>query len=182
MMSLPEPLDRISAKLRQEGGEKAIAAVAVVFLEEDDGLKLLLVKRAVVLGDPWSGDMAFPGGKRHPGDETIHDTVVREVSEETSIDLTAGRFLGMMEEVLSNARPGMRVLPMIFLLDEVPEIRINEELSKYVWTKFSDLPSSRGRTIVKNRFDTPVFHVGDDVVWGLTYRMVENLLALVEES
>ena len=177
-----DPLEKIRAKLSSDYVNEAKAAVGVVFKREDDVLKLLLVKRAEVPGDPWSGDMAFPGGKKGPDDNGLIETVTREVYEETSIDLCSGHFLGVMAPIGSTARRGMTVLPMVFLLDEEPEIRINEELAYHLWTPFQDLVNSRGRALVKNRFDTDVFHVGDDVVWGLTFRMLERLIGLASEE
>lgn len=180
-MQLPEMLERIVSKLHTEGEDDAKAAVAVIFRVDLGTLMLLLVKRAVVPGDPWSGDMAFPGGKRTPPDEAIMETVAREVLEETGIDIEKGRYLGMMNPVLSSVRRDMTVAPLVFLLDYVPEIRINEELSSYQWTEFDKLRWRRGRSLVKD-FDVPVFDVGEERVWGLTYRMLDRLLAMAEED
>lgn len=176
---LPEDsLERIRTKLRSDHGDEAKAAVGVVFKRDKGVLELLLVKRAEVTGDPWSGDMAFPGGKKCPDDNGLIETVIREVYEETNIDLRSGHFLGVMDLMGSTAKRGMTVLPMVFLMDEEPEIRTNEELAYYLWTPFRDLVNSRGKALVKNRYDTDVFHVGGDVVWGLTYRMLERLIKL----
>ena len=180
---LPEDsLERIRTKLRSDHGEEAKAAVGIVFKRDKGVLELLLVKRAEVPGDPWSGDMAFPGGKRCPDDNGLIETVTREVYEETNIDLRSGHFLGVMDLMGSTAKRGMTVLPMVFLMDEEPEIRTNEELAYYLWTPFRGLANSRGKALVKNRYDTDVFHVGDDVVWGLTYRMLERLIKLAVDD
>jgi len=177
-----DSLERICTKLRSDHGDEAKAAVGVVFKRDNGVLELLLVKRAEVPGDPWSGDMAFPGGKRGPDDNCLIETVTREVYEETNIDLSSGHYLGVMDPVGSTAKRGMTVLPVVFLMDEEPEIRTNEELAYYLWTPFRDLVNSRGRALVKNRYDTEVFHVGDDVVWGLTYRMLERLIGLAADD
>jgi 8-oxo-dGTP diphosphatase len=177
----PEALDRIRRKLKSSGGEDAKAAVAIIFNEEGGRLELLLVKRARVPGDPWSGDMAFPGGKRIHSDGDMMETVSREVLEETGIDLGLTEFLGTLETVYSAVRPQMGVLPMLFLVEELPEIVINEELSSYHWTEFDKLRWRRGRGLVKGH-DVPVFHIDREWVWGLTYGIVERLLALSEED
>jgi len=180
---LPEDsLERIRTKLRSDQGDEAKAAVGIVFKRDKGVLELLLVKRAEVPGDPWSGDMAFPGGKRCPDDNGLIETVTREVYEETNIDLSSGHYLGVMDLMGSTAKRGMTVLPMVFLMDEEPEIRTNEELAYYLWTPFRGLASSRGKALVKNRYDTDVFHVGDDVVWGLTFRMLERLIGLAADD
>jgi 8-oxo-dGTP pyrophosphatase MutT (NUDIX family) len=49
--------------------------------------KLLFIKRADAVGDPWSGHMAFPGGRYEVGDQSLLETAVRETREETAIDI-----------------------------------------------------------------------------------------------
>ena len=171
------PLNSIRRKLRARGGESANAAVAIIFREGESELKLLLVKRAEVSGDPWSGDMAFPGGKRIPQDRNIMHTVIREVREETNIDLDANLFLGKMEIVFSTVRPDYSVLPLVFLQETEVDIKINKELTSYFWAPFNKLEGSRDRTMIKN-LTVPVFRLKGEVVWGLTYRIIENLLEL----
>jgi hypothetical protein len=73
----------------------------------------------------------------------------------------------------------MGVLPFVFVVEDTPEIRLNEELSSYLWVPLDELRGSRGRAVVKRR-EVPVFHVEGEVVWGLTYRMLDKLLELVE--
>ena len=179
-MRLPEKLEHISRKLTKEGVEDANAGVAVIFRMNLGKLELLLVKRAVISGDPWSGDMAFPGGKKGVQDKDIIDTVTREVLEETSIDVRKSCYLGMMPHVDSTVRQNISVVPLVFVLEKTLEVKINEELSSYQWTEFDKLKWRRGRSLVKEN-DVPVFDVGDERVWGLTYRMLKKLLKMAEE-
>lgn len=179
-MRLPEKLGHISRKLTKGGGEDANAGVALIFRLYLGKLELLLIKRAVIPGDPWSGDMAFPGGKKGVQDEDIMDTVTREVLEETSIDVQKSCYLGMMPHVDSTMRQDFSVVPLVFVLEKTPEIKINEELSSYQWTEFDKLKWRKGRSLVKD-YDVPVFDVGDERVWGLTYQMLEKLLKMAEE-
>ena len=55
---------------------------------------ILLVKRDNV---PFKGYWALPGGRMDPG-ETIEQTVVREVKEETGLDVTVVREVGEYRE------------------------------------------------------------------------------------
>ena len=174
-------LVNIRRKLETRGGENANAAVAVIFKGAEGGLELLLVKRADVPGDPWAGDIAFPGGKRSPQDRDIMQTVLREVMEETSIDLESSNYLGKMEVLSSIVKPEYNILPMIFKQETEQDIKINEELTSYLWFPFNEIEGSRGRATVKN-MEVPVFRVGGEVVWGLTYQIIEKLLEFSRQS
>jgi 8-oxo-dGTP diphosphatase len=174
-------LNNIRRKLKPHGRGDASAAVAIIFRENKREPELLLVKRAEVPGDPWSGDMAFPGGKRGPQDRDIRDTVAREVKEETNIDLGSDLYLGSMDSVFSMVRPDLAILPLVFLQVSEPEIRINDELTSFHWASFNNLEGSRGTAMVKAR-DVPAFHVEGEVIWGLTYRIIENLLELARKN
>jgi 8-oxo-dGTP diphosphatase len=65
------------------------------------GDKILLIKRNTV---PFRGYWALPGGRMDPG-ETIQQTVVREVKEETGLDVTIVDVIG--EYVEKGAREGV---------------------------------------------------------------------------
>ena len=176
-----DALERIRSRLNTRGSEDARAAVAILFRQGPGGLELLLVKRARIPSDPWSGDMAFPGGKRGPEDNDLMETARREVLEETGIDLNEGGFLGVMDAFFSTVRPDLGVLPHVFLVEGEPEVRLNEELSSFLWVPLGELRGAVGRAKVKN-MDVPVYHVKGEVVWGLTHRMLGKLLEIAEED
>ena len=75
------------------GARVVEAAVALILLPTSDGdLEALFIKRAEVEGDPWSGQMAFPGGRRDPVDDDLLATAARATLEETGIDLARAPF------------------------------------------------------------------------------------------
>lgn len=49
--------------------------------------EILFIKRSTRVGDRWTGHIAFPGGKREPGDVSDKETSVRETREETGVEL-----------------------------------------------------------------------------------------------
>jgi 8-oxo-dGTP pyrophosphatase MutT (NUDIX family) len=174
-------IERLKRRLRGVEALDAWAAVAILLREEEDDYETLIVRRAVVPRDPWSGDMAFPGGKKAPQDKTLRDTVVREVSEETGIDLDALRYIGALPVLFSSMKPERDVLQIVYLYEGRPEIRLNSELTAYRWVHLKELRASRTTEKVKG-WEGEVFKLGDDIVWGLTYRMLDNLLALMDEG
>ena len=176
-----DPVEKLQGLLNPVGDEEAGAAVAVLLKRAGGGLQVLLVKRATSPIDPWSGDMAFPGGRRRLEDRGLKETVIRETMEETGIDLRRCRFLGTLGVVASTVAPELGVLPFVVLCGETPVVTLSEELSSYFWVPFEQLKQSRGMAWV-DRGEVPAYLVGGEVVWGLTYRMLENLLQLTEKT
>ena len=72
------------------------AAVAMIFREVEDEPEILLIRRADREGDPWSGHIAFPGGRVDPTDISTQATAERETLEEIGLDLQKhGRCVGV---------------------------------------------------------------------------------------
>ena len=175
-----ETIKKLSEKLRSPN-EEAYAGVAIILKPGDEDIELFLVKRAEVSGDPWSGDMAFPGGKKTISDVDICDTVRREVVEETGINLDNMRFLGAMEVEKSNVRPGKEVLPLVFEVEDKPPVTLNYELTRAFWAPLKVLKKSQTRANVKG-WDSEVFNLEGEVVWGMTYRMLKRIMGLMEQE
>lgn len=167
-------------RLKPIAEAEADAAVAIILKPALEDLEVLLVRRALNPSDPWSGDIAFPGGRRR-GREPLIETAVREAWEEIGVDLNLCEALGTLDIYTSTRVPDLRVLPFVYLCDRELEIRLNEELSSYFWIPLRRLRSSRGHAIIEGA-ENPAFILEEGVVWGLTYRMLEDLLGRVEES
>jgi 8-oxo-dGTP pyrophosphatase MutT (NUDIX family) len=180
-LHLRDKLSRLTGSLLERPDENANAAVAILVRPVEDDLEVFIVKRAEVDGDPWSGDMAFPGGKKAAQDRGVVDTAVREVMEETGIDLKPLNPLGYMEPLNSWVRQAFSVQPIVYLFEGNPPIRLNYELTKYMWTPIDDLRKLKSRAVVKG-FDSPVYRIGDDVVWGLTCRMLDRLIEIFDDG
>ena len=174
-------LEKLTSKVAHKPWDNAGAAVAILVRPREDDLEFFLVKRAEVDDDPWSGDMAFPGGKKNPQDETLIDTAVREVLEETSIDLSEKNVIGFMEPVYSAVRKTLAVQPIVYRFDEYPDVHLNYELTKYLWAPLSEITKGKTHATVKG-WEGPVYQVQGETVWGLTFRMLEKMLKLMDED
>lgn len=92
-----------------------------------NALELLFIQRATQDGDPWSGHIAFPGGRREDADEGDLGCVVRETQEELGLDLSDEkqfRLLGRLDdEAIPVTRRGRRggVMSSFVLLQKSPE-------------------------------------------------------------
>jgi 8-oxo-dGTP diphosphatase len=106
------------------------------------------VKRVENPSDTWSGQMALPGGKREPKDKDLKDTVMRETMEETGIKLDDCRFLGVLTAIISESKPGIKILPFIVLLEDEPKLKLNkEELESFIWVPFEEIVQSLSRPL-----------------------------------
>jgi len=156
------------------------AAVSVIFRGAEHP-SVLLIKRAEHAGDPWSGQIAFPGGKAQPGDVSARDTAVRETLEEVGFDLNGtAEFLGY-GGLAATHTGSMDVVPSVFALKKEVEVKLNEEVFSYRWAGMKELLSPEARTTHRLEFEgnavgMPAYAVGDYVVWGLTHRILGSLL------
>jgi 8-oxo-dGTP pyrophosphatase MutT (NUDIX family) len=162
------------------------SAVAAILREGDDGVEVLLIRRAEREGDPWSGQMAMPGGHAEPVDGDIEATVKRETREEVGLDLDAGcRLIGRLDDVQATARgrqTGMGIAPFVFAwVDErEPRFTLNEEVVEVLWGSLDRMVSGEIDTTTDYwlqgmRIELPAYDVKGRIVWGLTYGILGNL-------
>lgn len=161
------------------------AAVAAVFrsAEEGGGSELLFIQRAIREGDPWSGQMAFPGGRRHPEDSTPEATALRETIEEVGLDLTGALPLGALSELDGGRATNRRVVVSAhawWLEGPRPGLVPNHEVADTVWVPL-DVLADRERYIDYHyprsglRFPGIQLDHRDQVIWGLTLRFLGDL-------
>ncbi|MGC1120189.1 MAG: CoA pyrophosphatase [Candidatus Methanofastidiosia archaeon] len=172
----------INLKLNSRYDDQGATAAVALLLVPNSVLEILLVERVNSPGDPWSGQMAFPGGKRSPHDATLKDTLVREVAEEVGIKVKDHQILGVLQPFISPPKPDMKILPFVVYLDEKPQVILNtRELQSFVWVFVTSLPECKGRA--QTPFgEFPAYTVGECVVWGLTYRILSHFLTLLHIS
>ncbi|MDC1328053.1 CoA pyrophosphatase [Pseudomonadales bacterium] len=164
------------------------AAVALVLQPKVSGLRALFILRAKKEGDPWSGQMALPGGHRETIDTDLVETARRETHEEIGLDLNqAGRYLGSLAGIRANPRAGfdLVVTPQVFALeDKAVPLQPNEEVAEVLWGNLDEMISGRSLTDASfpefQREGTfPGYQVGAQVVWGLTFRMINDFFDLI---
>jgi 8-oxo-dGTP diphosphatase len=175
-----EKLPRILRPISDEQG--ANAAVALLLRPKGGDLEVLLVRRVENPSDPWSGQMALPGGKRDSADVNLPQTVARETLEETGIKLDHCRFLGVMTALRSEPRPRIKVLPFVVLLESEPQIRLNKkELESFIWVPYEEIVRSKG-TAEFSFGKVPAYLLECGIVWGVTYRILELFVQAVGKA
>jgi 8-oxo-dGTP pyrophosphatase MutT (NUDIX family) len=162
------------------------AAVATILRERESGPEVLLIQRAEHPLDPWSGHMAFPGGREAPSDRDLLATAVRETCEELGLDLNAsGRLLGRLDNLPAIARGrrvGLTISPYVFELTRDDALTPNIEVAEFLWTPLMPLMAGLATTTIPyelegQRLTLPAYEVQGRMVWGLTYRMLQSLFA-----
>jgi 8-oxo-dGTP pyrophosphatase MutT (NUDIX family) len=168
--------------------ERAHASVAVI-LRGAPELELLMIRRAQAEGDPWSGQMALPGGRRDPSDRTLLETALRETVEETSVALEGGSIhLGRLESVTpaTPRLPPISIFPFVFAVpDHTQALAASREVDEVMWVPLADLQDQDAQGSVEIRYrdgsakEFPCLRVQGRVVWGLTYRILNGLFQVL---
>ena len=165
------------------------SAVALILQVRDGELHILMIKRAECEGDPWSGHMAFPGGRKDPGDANGFACAVRETKEEVGLQLLPeDNCIGRLSEInaMSRARGlGMAVTPFVFRLNREVTFSPNHEVAEVVWVPLEFLlePENRQQMEWKLRgmkIPIPCYFFEGRRIWGLSLNMLDELLSLVE--
>lgn len=165
------------------------AAVALVLRDGGPaGIELLFIRRAEHEKDPWSGHMGFPGGRAERGDAGPEATAVRETLEETGLDLGAdGVPLGALDEVkaLARGRPvDLVIAPFVYRLHRRLDGAPSHEVVSLHWLPLARLLAPETRSTLQYQYeetvlDLPCLRIDGLVIWGLTYRMFENLASVL---
>ncbi len=166
-----------------ELASKPSAAVLVLLRPAGDGLEVLLGRRVRRSEDPWSGQISLPGGHRHAEDGSLLDTAFRETREEVNLELRGrAEILGHLAPRSPGNVPSMLVVPFVAYATGPLEPRAGPEMAETFWVSLADLPATRARTVVPTRIGeltVPAFLHEGRVIWGLTYRILEELLVLL---
>ena len=169
------------------------AAVALLLQPQEDDLRLLFIHRAHHPQDPWSGHMAFPGGRQDPEDLDLRVTIHRETKEEVGIDLDHhGEYLARLAEIqaMARGRPiNLTVAPFVYLVS--PQARLEPdpgEVQDTLWVPLSFLQQDEAEKMVPRpvpdgaAVEVPALVYGGKIIWGLTYRMLREFLDLISRT
>jgi len=162
------------------------AAVALVLVDEPGGLEVLLIRRAERATDPWSGQIALPGGRHDARDADLLTTAVRETREETGVDLSAAERLGVLDDLHPRiaSLPPVVVRPFVFTMARRAALVPSAEVQRAFWVPLARLlePGVRHEitlTLRGERRTFPAYLVGEEVIWGMTERILTPFLDLI---
>ena len=176
---------------RNYGPVQRKAAVAITLREIDGDIRILMIRRAVRQGDPWSGHMGFPGGRRDPEDHSNLACAKRETIEEIGLDLEENAELivelGDVNTGWRPDRPEMLVTPYVFRLNAShdPKLVLNYEVDGVVWVPLAFLLDKGNRIPLKwewrgEKVESDSYLYKGNRIWGLSLMMLDELIEAVE--
>lgn len=152
------------------------------------GVEVLMIRRAERDGDPWSGHMAFPGGRKDPVDRNTLATALRETREEVGLDASAhARLLGRLSDIATHPRlrgGPMIITPYVFHLRTETELVANHEVAETVWVPLGFLADRSNREKMRWApngvpLELPCYQFGGRRIWGLSLMMLDELLGIL---
>jgi 8-oxo-dGTP pyrophosphatase MutT (NUDIX family) len=162
------------------------SAVTALLFPEDDGVKLLLMKR-VEDDTIHSAQLSFPGGQKEKNDKDLLDTALREMKEEVGISREDVEVIGRLTPLYISVSNFM-VFPFVAYCDHTPDFHLNRaEVEKVIKADISRLlmPGSKTYRSVTTKylhnFEVPCFSVDGEVLWGATAMMTHELLEVMKK-
>jgi 8-oxo-dGTP pyrophosphatase MutT (NUDIX family) len=170
-------------------GERNRAAVALVLQPQGPDLGVLLIRRAEVEGDRWSGHIAFPGGRVDVDDASPRQTAERETLEEVGLELRGAEYLGRLDDI-AGGKAAIVVSAFVYAVREAPPLVLNSEVEQAFWlpmARFLEAEHHLQRSYSYRGLEVmlPAIQVLEGegpVLWGLTYRFLELFLRIAGEE
>ena len=116
----------------------SVATDCVIFGFDGKKLKVLLIERTL---EPFKGCWALPGGFLRENDKTAEDCALRELKEETNLDVSHDRLwqLGMFSE--ENRDPRNRVISLAYYALVTPsDVVGGDDAAKAQWFDIDNIP------------------------------------------
>ncbi len=160
-------------------------SVLILLYEDEGSIKFPLTKRQEYAG-AHSGQVSLPGGKAEPGEDAV-STALREAREEIGIDVTKVEVIGRLSEfhvIPSN----FMVTPIVASVSQTPEFRPDPyEVHKIIRGDLMELIKEDAVQVKEiiaagtYRMNAPHFAIENEIVWGATAMMLNELRLIVRE-
>lgn len=178
-----ESVARFSTALSQQPppANATASAVLIALFQGDEGAEVVLTRRSRHLTNH-KGEISFPGG-RVDANESFVDTALREAHEEIDLAPEQVEVVGQLTAtgtLVSNSH----IVPVVARLHSKPSLTVrNTEVERVFTVPLIDL--IRQDTYAEEFWGSPsheyrlhFFHLDDETIWGVTGRMLYQLLSI----
>jgi 8-oxo-dGTP pyrophosphatase MutT (NUDIX family) len=163
------------------------AAVSMLLKQGSVSPQVLFIIRAEHAQDPWSGNIAFPGGRLNQDDESPQQAAERETFEELAFDLSQARYLGRLNDLYGAITPVL-VSCFVYQLPESAGFKPNHEVAETFWSPLERLLEPERhqiKTLVYRGEERthPVVELLEPrqpLLWGITYRLIRSFFELCD--
>ena len=164
------------------------AAVAMILADGQQELDVCFIRRAERDGDPWSGQVAFPGGRASSGDPHAAAVAERETFEEIGLRIGDSERIGALPVRQIN-RQNLHVLsPFVYYARSGAQaeasVREMHEVASVFWVPMSHLFDTTAATELEYPLGAvstfPGIQYQDHVIWGLTLRILVSFADIME--
>lgn len=157
--------------------------------ETHSGTEVFVIRRARNERDPWSGHMAFPGGRFEQTDPDLSFTARRETQEETGLEIAPHEQLGKIDDVQGRSKGrsiGLVISCFVFNVGDngFATPTLNYEVDECFWVPLEwfidptrQMPYQPPRPHTDQYASVRITDDPADVVWGLTYRFMTDFYA-----
>ena len=163
------------------------AAVLILLYPDDDQISTVFIERPHHDRDRHSGQIAFPGGRIEPSDDSLEAGALREAEEEIGLDPTTVQVVGRLTDLfipVSNylVAPviGVTYLKPVFIpqIEEVANILPTslQHFTQPEIRKRKDLTIRQGLMLRQ----VPYFDVHGKTLWGATAMIFNEFLEIIK--
>ena len=157
-------------------------------------LDVCFILRTERQGDPWSGQVAFPGGRADPGDTDANAVAERETWEEVGLELKAHHRIGPLPVhpiEPREQRTALTLSPFVYYVGPGAQVvataRHPEEVERVFWVPLRHLFDEAAATQLEYPVGGmpttfPGIRFGEHVIWGLTLRVLESFAHIMRRS
>lgn len=193
MMTLNEIRGALDARQHKPAKFKATprqASVAMILAGREKDLEVCFIRRAERVGDPWSGQVAFPGGKADSSDRDAHAVAERETHEEVGLKLEASHRIGPLPTRQVSTR-NLVLSPFIYHIgtDEKATVfaREPDEVAHVFWVPMRHLFKQSSATELEypiggSGMTFPGIRYEEDVIWGLTLNVLDSFAQIMQRE
>lgn len=170
--------------LIEHKSDPSAAAVLLLLYPIGTVWHLALTKRHTYKGSH-SGQISFPGGKREDSDTSLQETALRETQEEIGVNCTHSDCVGQLSQLhipVSN----FMVSPYVAIVSGRPEMKKDDHEVKHIIEIPLELilndkyKSTTEITNDKYHFNTPIYQLEDDYIWGATAMILSEFAEILK--